>query len=84
MSGNEMNDELEAVAVVGMSGRFPGAANVAEFWENLRNGVESISFFSHEESQDAGVSAALFGRPDFVAARGVVEGAELFDASFFG
>ena len=30
------------VAVIGMAGRFPGARNVAEFWENARNGIESI------------------------------------------
>ena len=34
------------VAVIGMSGRFPGARNVEEFWRNLAGGVESVSFFS--------------------------------------
>jgi phthiocerol/phenolphthiocerol synthesis type-I polyketide synthase E len=29
------------VAVIGMAGRFPGAANVGELWRNLRGGVES-------------------------------------------
>jgi len=38
-------EPVEEVAVVGMAGRFPGAANLEEFWRNLRGGVESITFF---------------------------------------
>ena len=30
------------IAIVGISGRFPGARNVSEFWENLKAGRESI------------------------------------------
>lgn len=30
------------IAIIGLSGRFPGADNVDTFWENLRNGVNSI------------------------------------------
>ncbi|MCP4135959.1 MAG: SDR family NAD(P)-dependent oxidoreductase [bacterium] len=33
----------EPVAIIGMSGRYPGAANLTEFWNNLRDGVDSIS-----------------------------------------
>jgi len=36
------------IAVIGMSGRFPGAGNIEEFWDNLINGREGISFFSDE------------------------------------
>ena len=75
---------LEDVAIVGMSGRFPGARNLAEFWDNLRNGVESIRFFSEEEVASAGTSLAVAKHPDFVNAGGVLEDVELFDASFFG
>jgi amino acid adenylation domain-containing protein len=72
------------IAIIGMSGRFPGARNVAEFWDNLKNGVESISFFSDEELSAAGVSQVLLKDPNYVKARGVVAGIELFDARFFG
>ena len=37
------------VAVVGLSGRFPGAGTLDEFWSNLRGGVESVTFFTDEE-----------------------------------
>ncbi|HKC12182.1 MAG TPA: beta-ketoacyl synthase N-terminal-like domain-containing protein, partial [Vicinamibacteria bacterium] len=46
-------NELE-VAVIGMACRFPGADSVEAFWQNLRDGVESVSFFSDEELLQAG------------------------------
>ena len=33
------------IAIIGMSGRFPGARNVDEFWQNLCNGVEPYTYF---------------------------------------
>ncbi len=71
------------IAVVGMACRFPGAADLEEFWRNLRDGVESISFFSPEELASSGLDPALIADPRYVAASGVLEGAELFDAAFF-
>lgn len=41
---NNMDVSGYQVAVVGMAGRFPGAGNVDEFWQNLRSGVESTTF----------------------------------------
>ncbi|MFB2970446.1 beta-ketoacyl synthase N-terminal-like domain-containing protein [Aerosakkonema sp. BLCC-F183] len=78
-------DELQqAIAIIGMAGRFPGAKNVDEFWQNLRDGVESISFFSDEELQASGIDYALLKNPHYVKAKGVLEEIELFDAGFFG
>ena len=71
------------VAVIGMACRFPGAASVEDFWRNLREGVESISFFSDEELLAAGTDPSLLADPAFVRAAGVVDGVELFDAAFF-
>jgi hypothetical protein len=72
----------EAVAIVGMSGRFPGAASVEELWRNLCAGVESISFFGDDELEGP-VPAGARDDPRFVKAGGVLEGVELFDAAFF-
>lgn len=72
------------IAVIGMAGRFPGAGTVEAFWQNILNGVESISFFSRSELEAAGWDPARVASPDFVAARGVLEGADEFDAGFFG
>ncbi|WP_284386014.1 type I polyketide synthase, partial [Bacillus safensis] len=67
-----------------MAGKFPGAKNIEAFWRNLKNGEESISFFSDEELLEAGVDRQTFERSDYVRAKGVMDGPDLFDASFFG
>ena len=84
MSNTENYDSPGAIAIIGMSGRFPGAKNLDEFWRNLKNGVESISFFSRAELEAAGREPALLNNPDFVNAGSVLNEIELFDASFFG
>ena len=75
---------MEPIAIVGMAGRFPGAADLRQHWDNLRRGVEAITFFSDEELTAAGVDAGLLRNPRYVRARGVLQDAELFDAVFFG
>jgi acyl transferase domain-containing protein len=83
MEGND-GDDGWGIAIIGMAGRFPGAANVDELWRNLRDGVESIRFFSEEELLAVGVPAELVKDPRYVRARAVLDGADLFDATFFG
>ncbi|GCE15727.1 hybrid non-ribosomal peptide synthetase/type I polyketide synthase [Tengunoibacter tsumagoiensis] len=72
------------VAVIGMAGRFPGAHNLDEFWENLRQSVESIKLFSDEELLAAGIAASTVSNPRYVKAKGVLDGVDYFDADFFG
>ncbi len=80
----ETVEHLDEVAIIGMVCRFPGAQNVDEFWRNLRDGVESISFFTDEELLASGVPAGRIKHPDYVKARGILDGIEMFDPSFFG
>lgn len=75
---NEEN--AEGIAIIGMAGRFPGAKNIEEFWNNLCQGVESITFFSAAED-DLKVSPEA---ENYVRARGVLDRADHFDAAFFG
>jgi amino acid adenylation domain-containing protein len=70
------------VAIIGMSGRFPGASDLDEFWEILKNGKETTRFFSDGEL-DASVPASLRSDPDYVKARGILDDVSGFDASFF-
>jgi surfactin family lipopeptide synthetase A len=70
-------------AVIGMSGRFPGSADIHRFWENLKNSKESISFFTIQELKEAGVSNQLLSAPNYVKARGTIEDKDRFDAAFF-
>lgn len=75
----------DGIAVVGMSGRFPGARDVSTFWQNIKNGVESITRFTVEELE---IPAPRMeeGVPDasFVCAKGMLDDIEMFDARFFG
>lgn len=73
-----------AIAVIGLSCRFPGADNAEAFWRNLRDGVCSIHQFSDEELQQAGVSADIYNRDDYVKAGAVLDGVDQFDAAFWG
>jgi acyl transferase domain-containing protein len=80
----EAVEATEAVAVIGMAGRFPKAATLDAFWENLARGVECIRFFSPEELEAAGVDALVRESPSHVPARAILDDPELFDANFFG
>ena len=84
MSGRERVTELDHCAIVGMACRLPGARNLQEFWANLVDGVESITFFSEEELLAAGVPASEFANPAYVRAKPVLEDHDRFDAAFFG
>ena len=74
----------ERVAIVGMAGRFPGANNVDEFWQNLCNGVNSIQFLSDEELLNAGVERDVLNRPNYIKAYSSFPDFDCFDAGFFG
>ncbi|HXO41376.1 MAG TPA: amino acid adenylation domain-containing protein, partial [Thermoanaerobaculia bacterium] len=74
---------LEGIAIVGMAGRFPGARDLTELWENLRAGKESIRRFSEDELLAAGIPAEMLARPDYVRARGALDEYDRFDAGFF-
>lgn len=80
---NILANEDRDIAVIGMSGRFPGADGVAELWDLLKAGKESTTFFTEEEL-DPSVPAEIRNHPDYVKARGIVKEVQGFDAAFFG
>jgi acyl transferase domain-containing protein len=80
----DQEDDQERIAVIGMAARFPGAADVAALWRNLRDGVESIRRFTAAELEAEGIPAALLADPRYIPAKGVLDGVEMFDAEFFG
>ncbi|BAY91155.1 MULTISPECIES: type I polyketide synthase [unclassified Tolypothrix] len=83
MNNSNTSDCLDEIAIIGMAGCFPGAKNIDEFWQNLRDGVESISFFTEDELLNSGVEPALLNQPNYVKAGAILDDIELFDASFF-
>ncbi len=78
-----MADSFEAVAIVGMAGRFPRSADIEEYWENLVAGRELLTEFSEEEIVASGVAPESLSESRR-RTRGVLDGAFDFDARFFG
>jgi polyketide synthase PksJ len=84
-------DELEIenertgleVAVIGMAGRFPGADNIEQFWDNMVKGIESMVFYSDEELKEVGVTLSALENPNYVRASSRLDNTDYFDALFF-
>lgn len=73
-----------AIAVIGMAGRFPGANSVTQFWDNLCRGEESVTTLSEEALTAAGVSAKTLADPAYVRRAALLDGIDEFDAEYFG
>ncbi|MCW5698017.1 MAG: SDR family NAD(P)-dependent oxidoreductase [Bauldia sp.] len=75
---------VDSIAIVGMAGRYPGAADIAEFWRNLRAGRESIGevpadrwdWHDHVDSERKDRAYTRWG--------GYIADADKFDPLFFG
>jgi len=77
-------DDLKGIAVIGMAGRFPKANDIRQFWQNLRNGVDGLTFFSDDELLAEGLDPEIFNQPSYVKAGAVLADIDQFDAQFFG
>lgn len=78
-----MSAANQKVAIVGRAARLPGAASLRRLWARLRNGESLIKRFGSRTLLEAGVSEQLVENPRYVPARGVIQGASLFDAERF-
>ena len=76
-------DIRNTIAVIGMACRLPGANNVDEYWNILKNGHETISHFSKETLRKAGISNESLKNHDYVRSKGILKGIEYFDAKLF-
>lgn len=72
------------IAIVGMSLRVPGANNINEFWKNLCEGKNSLTYFSDDELLKKGITQEELSDKEFVKAWGLMKGAKYFDHRFFG
>ncbi|MGQ0584653.1 MAG: aminotransferase class III-fold pyridoxal phosphate-dependent enzyme, partial [Reyranella sp.] len=72
-----------AIAIIGVSGRFPGADDLEQFWANIRAGKISVSRFSDAELEDA-FPPDIRNAANFVRARPILANVDKFDAGFFG
>jgi acyl transferase domain-containing protein len=85
MSNRSVSVAPEGIAIIGMSGRFPGARDVNQFWQNLVNEVDSISHFREDELEySVATDDSREQDQKSIRARGVLDEVDLFDAEFFG
>lgn len=75
--------EGEPIAIVGMAARFPGAADLDQFWDAILAGRESIRDLGEEELLRTGVNPEWLRNPDYVKATASMDDIDLFDAAFF-
>ncbi|MFF9347884.1 beta-ketoacyl synthase N-terminal-like domain-containing protein [Streptomyces sp. NPDC014734] len=74
----------QCVAIIGMSGRFPGAEDVDALWRMVVAGEEGGTRYTDEELAAAGVPQDLLDDPALVRAGFPLAGFDRFDADFFG
>lgn len=76
----------EDIAIIGVSGKFPEANDVEEFWENLQDGRDCITEIPDERwnwSKLYGDSSRETNKTS-VKHAGVISGIDAFDPRFFG
>ncbi len=83
-SGQPEDGAADGIAIVGLAGRFPQAADVATFWRQQLDGFEAVRTLTPEELSAAGVSTEQQADPAYVPVKGVIEDYADFDADFFG
>lgn len=85
MSHQQNSDpQNAAIAIIGLSGRFPGADTAEALWSLLAEGREGIVRLSETELAARGVPRKRLDEQAYVPATAMLEGPEYFDASFFG
>ncbi|MEF2074229.1 SDR family NAD(P)-dependent oxidoreductase, partial [Consotaella aegiceratis] len=76
-------DLNDAVAIIGMSCRFPDATSPVAFWDNLLAGHASIRPLRPDEVADTPTARAIKSDPGYVNAAAPLEGLDQFDPDFF-
>ncbi|MFD1906612.1 beta-ketoacyl synthase N-terminal-like domain-containing protein [Paenibacillus rhizoplanae] len=86
--GDVMSEETAEtgleIAIIGMSGKFPGADTIEAYWNLLIHGVSAVTQFSFEELREQGISPERLNHPDYVRAKPYLDNVYDFDASLFG
>lgn len=83
MSEDLEHKELDGIAIIGMSGRFPGAENVNEFWENIKLGKECVMNATEEELLKQAVPKGILEHPNYVKRYASITDIDKFDSEFF-
>ncbi|VAW96724.1 Polyketide synthase modules and related proteins [hydrothermal vent metagenome] len=78
-----MSEFDDSIAIVGMSGQFPGAKDLDQFWENLLVGQVSATRFTDKQLREQGVAAERLENPNYVKVAYLLDDYDKFDAKFF-
>ncbi|MFI0469204.1 acyltransferase domain-containing protein [Saccharopolyspora sp. 5N102] len=80
------SQDIEPIAVVGMAGRFPGASNIEEFWQQLCAGVDAITEIPKDRYDVDAIYEPAPSSPGRTSSRwgGFLDRIDEFDAAFFG
>ena len=80
-----INIQSEAIAIIGIGCRFPGANNYNAFWENLEKGVNSITEIPQERWNLDNFYSSNMELPNTSTSKwgGFIEDVDKFDAKFF-
>jgi phthiocerol/phenolphthiocerol synthesis type-I polyketide synthase E len=74
----------QAIAIIGLSGRFPGADGIETFWRNIANGLECLNVPADADLDAAAVPQDVRANPRYVRKYTALDGDDCFDAAFFG
>ena len=73
----------DSMAIIGISCQFPEAMNSHKFWKNLKEGKESVQYFSKEELKALNLPKEIIEHPNYVPLKLTIEGKDVFDPGFF-
>lgn len=76
--------DCDEVAIIGMSSRMPGSNDYLTFWDNIRDGVNSVQKISDEQLKNEGVSEHLIADDRYIKYKGLLDDSDCFDYGFFG
>lgn len=74
----------DAIAIIGMGGRFPGSPDIHAYWDHIAAGRELVSDLDDGELRRNGVDPAMLESDRYVKRMPLLEEIRGFDADFFG
>ena len=76
-------DDDDGIAIVGMACRFPGAPDLAAFWQLLEAGADMVTDGRRDDGPWHGVAGDPAGTDDVIRRGAFLEDIDKFDARFF-
>lgn len=72
-----------AIAIVGISCKFPQSENTQQYWNNIKDGHECMETLSEDELEQAGVDPSVFRQNNYIKRCPSITDIDKFDADFF-